>query len=127
MDPEVVSPELAGEKDVAVVKVGRRQILLEVICNHVHCVDASVGDFTTNDARFSRPALDCGLLVPKFVRVASVRLPVMLGLLLPKAAQVVSRCGFDSNAQGVTPSTSIAPREAKTKVELLGKYCAIQA
>ena len=125
MDPEVVSPELAGEKDVAVVKVGRRQILLEVVCNHVHCVD--VGDFTTNDARFSRPALDCGLLVPKFVRVASVRLPVMLGLLLPKAAQVVSRCGFDSNDQGVTPSTSIALREAKTKVELLGKYCAIQA
>ena len=53
MDPEVVSPELPGEKDVTMVKVGHRQILLEVECYHVHYIDASVGNFTTNDRRFS--------------------------------------------------------------------------
>ena len=90
MDPEVVNPELAGEKDVAVVKVGRRQILLEVECYHVNCIDASVGNFTTNDAQFSLPALDYSFLVPKFVGVTSGRVAVMLGLLLSKAAQVVS-------------------------------------
>ena len=120
MNPEVVSPELAGEKDVPVVKVGRRQILLEVECYNVHCIDASIGNFTTDDLRFFRPALVCGLLVRKFVGVSSIRVPVMLGLLLSKVAQVISRCGLDHNDQGITPSTSIGPRKAKTKVELLG-------